>query len=58
MKLEIKGKTYLVTDMFVVGENVNTIMKYNVFDENYKFVTSISCKDEDEFVKLFNNYLK
>lgn len=58
MKLEIKGKTYLVTDMFVVGENVNTTMKYNVFDENYKFVTSISCKDEDEFVKLFNNYLK
>lgn len=57
MKLTIQGKTYLVTNMFVVGKAIDATMKFNVFDENYKFVTSIDCEDEDEFIKLFNNYL-
>lgn len=60
MKLEINGKTYLVTDMFVIGGQPIAIvkMKFNVFDENYKLITSITCKDEDEFIIKFNNYLK
>lgn len=58
MKLEINGKKYLVTDMFVVGEQPLAKMKFNVFDDNYKFITSITCKDEDEFMIRFNNYLK
>ena len=58
MKLEINGKTYLVTDMFVVGEQPVCKMKFNVFDNNYKFVTCITCEDEDEFIIKFNNYLK
>ena len=57
MKLVIKGKKYLVTDMFVVGEAQTVTMMYNVFDENYKFVKSFSCKDEEEFRKQFDNYL-
>ena len=58
MKLEINGKTYLVTDMFVVGKEDDVPMRFNVFDDNYKLITSITCEDEEEFKKLFINYLK
>ena len=58
MKLEINGKKYLVTDMFVVGEQPACKMKFNVFDDDYRFVASITCKYEDEFIIRFNNYLK
>lgn len=57
MKLTLNNKTYLITDMLVVGENTNASMKFNVFDENYKFIKSFSCKDEDEFKILFTNYI-
>lgn len=57
MKLTLNNKTYLITDMFVIGENIDTSMKFNVFDENYKFIKSFSCKDEDEFKILFTNYI-
>lgn len=58
MKLKINGKTYLVTDMFVVGKEDDVPMRFNVFDDNYNLITSITCKDEEEFKKLFINYLK
>ena len=57
MEITLKGKTYLVTDMFVVGEETNVPMIFNVFDENYKFIKSFKCKDEDEFKILFTNYI-
>lgn len=57
MKITLKGKTYLVTDMFVIGDETNVPMIFNVFDENYKFVKSFKCKDEDEFKTLFTNYI-
>lgn len=57
MKITLKGKTYLVTDMFVIGDETNVPIIFNVFDENYKFVKSFKCKDEDEFKTLFTNYI-
>lgn len=57
MEITINNKTYIVTDMFVVGVEEYASMKFNVFDENYKFVKSFSCKDEDEFKTLFTNYI-
>lgn len=57
MKITLKGKTYLVTDMFVIGDETNVPMIFNVFDENYKFIKSFKCKDEDEFKNLFTNYI-
>lgn len=57
MKITLKGKTYLVTDMFVIGDETNVPMIFNVFDENYKFIKSFKCKDEDEFKILFTNYI-
>ena len=57
MKITLKGKTYLVTDMFVIGDETNVPMIFNVFDENYKFIKSFKCIDEDEFKNLFTNYI-
>lgn len=58
MEVKIKDKIYHVTNMFVVGKEDNVPMQFNVFDSDYKFVTSITCEDEVEFMLLFNNYLK
>ena len=58
MKVNVNGKDYIVTDMIVIDDSIDSHMKYNVFDSNYKFVTSISCKDEVDFMTLFNDYLK
>ena len=57
MKVKVKGKEYIVTDMVVINRKVNC-MKYNVFDDKYNFVTSIDCEDEIEFMQKFNNFLK
>lgn len=58
MTVKVEDRTYHVTDMFVVGKEDDVPMRFNVFDENYKFVASFTCEDEVEFMLLFNNYLK
>lgn len=58
MTINLNGKDYIVTDMIVVDSQPDCHMRYNVFDNKYNFVTSISCKDEIEFMLLFDNFLK
>lgn len=58
MEVKVEGKEYLVTDMIVMNREVNSRMKYNVFDNKYNFITSIDCEDEIEFMQKFNNFLK
>ena len=57
MTIVVEDKKYLITDMSVIGKNSTVTMRYNVFDENYKFVKSFTCKDEEEFKNQFKNYL-
>ena len=54
MTLEIRGRKFLVTDMFVVTKNPNTILKFNVFDENYRHLTTIDAEDYDSFLEILN----
>ena len=58
MQLNINNINYIITDMIVTDNKCVNYMIYNVFKDNYKFVTSISCKNRNEFIKLFNDYLK
>lgn len=58
MRMNFNGQDYIITDMIVIDNSPISHMRYNVFDDKYKFVTSISCEDEIEFIKLFNNFLK
>ena len=57
MEVRVNNKKYIVTDMIVIGINVDSYMKYNIFDENYKYVTTINAEDEIDFMRLFNIYL-
>lgn len=57
MRIKIKNKEFIVTDMIVIDHKRDSHMKYNVFDEKYNHVTSIDAEDEIEFMKLFNSYL-
>lgn len=54
MTLEIRGRKFLVTDMFVVTKNPDAILRYNVFDENYKHLTTIDADDYDDFLEILN----
>lgn len=54
MTLEIRGRKFLVTNMSVVTKNPNAILIYNVFDENYKHVTTIEADNYDDFLKILN----
>lgn len=54
MILEIRGRKFLVTNMFVVTKNPDAILRYNVFDENYKHLTTIEANDYDDFLKILN----
>lgn len=54
MILEIKGRKLIVTDMFIVTPRKDAILKYNVFDENYKHLTTIDAEDHDDFIKILN----
>lgn len=58
MRINLNGEDYIVTDMIVITEHPQSHIRYNVFDNKYNFVTSISCNDEVEFMMLFNEYLK
>lgn len=58
MDILINDKKYIAVDMKVVEPNSISTLCYNVFDEKYKHVTTITCKDEIEFMYLFNEYLK
>jgi hypothetical protein len=50
----ILGYSGLIIDKKASYKNMK---EFNVFDENYKFIKSFSCKDEDEFKILFTNYI-
>lgn len=54
MTLEIRGRKFLVIDMFVVTKNPDAILRYNVFDENYKHLTTIDVDDYDDFLEILN----
>lgn len=54
MILEIKGRKLIVVDMFHITSKTNAVLKYNVFDENYKHLTTIDAKDYDDFLNILN----
>ena len=54
MILEIRGRKLLVTDMIVVTKKPECTFMYNVFDENYKHLTTITANDYDEFINILN----
>lgn len=54
MILEIRGRKLIVTDMFIVTPKKDAILKCNVFDENYKHLTTIDAKDYDDFINILN----
>lgn len=40
--------------MFIVTPRKDAILRCNVFDENYKHLTTIDAKDYDDFIKILN----
>lgn len=57
MRIEVFGETYLVTDMIVIDKEPVSHMRYNVFDKQYRHVTTIDAEDDEDFLKIFKKYL-
>ena len=57
MRIEVFGETYLVTDMIIIDKEPVTHMRYNVFDKQYKYVTTIDAEDDEDFIQIFKKYL-
>ena len=47
---------YNITSMIIMDPNSDHKLRYNIFDKNYKYITSISCNTKEEFDVLFNNF--
>lgn len=58
MDVVVNGIKYIAVDMIVIDSKHNNVLCYNVFDDKYKHITTITCNNKTEFINLFNNYLK
>lgn len=57
MEIVIQNKKYLITDIILVDNKAKDLMRFNVFDENYKFIKSFVCESKEEFIKIFENFI-
>lgn len=57
MDIKLNGTNYHISSMHVHNKGEEPKLKYHVFDDNYNFVTTMTCKDDKEFNIMFENYL-
>ena len=58
MKIDVKGKTYIIVDMIMCGKGKNKRYKYNVFTEDYKHFFTCDADNYNQFYVKFIKYLK
>lgn len=58
MKIDVKGKTYIIVDMIMWGKGKNKRFKYNVFTEDYKHIFTCDADNYNQFYVKFIKYLK
>lgn len=57
MELKYNNTKFIVVNMIMADSSDTPNIKYNVFTEDYKHITTIDAKNELEFGNKFNNFL-
>lgn len=57
MTLRVNNKSYLITTMIVMRKDDIPETRCNVFNEDYKFITSVSYKNEEDLINHITNCL-